>query len=152
MKYKTVGPDQNGRMYKIAIKEEEKTQSDPVMRKIHVSELEGSLLDYAVAMAIGYPTYIECGNWFTGTGQGDGFEFSPSSDWAQCGPLIDEYDVQICGSSHAGYLIYATKKNVCKDNRRGATGFDLKQTICRTVLAAKLGDEIEIPDELVKSI
>jgi hypothetical protein len=71
-----------------------------VNTKHKTSELSGSLLDMAVAMAEGYPARIErgacyatitqmdaiCGNWTP---------FLPSTDWAQGGPIIERHRITI---------------------------------------------------------
>jgi hypothetical protein len=68
-----------------------------------VSELEGAELDAAVARALGWEK--EGGGWWTikrnengGAlyySQGLVHEFRPSTDWAQGGPIIERYSIEM---------------------------------------------------------
>lgn len=102
--------------------------------KIKTSELTGAALDWAVGMAEGldYPA--------------DSEEFGcyePSSDWSQGGPLIDKHDVQILkfhGETMAGI------GEGLVDYYPGSTRLI---AACRAIVASKLGDEVDVPEELL---
>ena len=66
----------------------------------------------------------------------------PIKNWEQAGMLIDRFDVDI-SSQYLGYFASA---------KMGIRSFgDTRQiAICRAVVAAKLGDEVDIPDELME--
>ncbi|PHM22989.1 phage protein NinX family protein [Xenorhabdus ehlersii] len=149
--------------------------------KIKTRELTGRALDWAVAVATNMDIYI-CGRsrdaeygWIgnynvtaaafkkpviTVSPCGDVYiEFqaevklySPSTDWAQCGELIEKYEMDLCpvmgGSYCAGLSI--TTGALCTDDYVSIDmyGKTPQIAICRAVVAAKLGDEVEIPDEL----
>ncbi|WP_165856722.1 phage protein NinX family protein [Marinobacter sp. JSM 1782161] len=76
-------------------------------------------------------------------------EYSPSTNWSQCGPLI--FDEMVCiehfRPEWGDYFAVAWTQD-CRVPRKleGATPLI---AVCRAVVAAKLGDEVEIPDELV---
>jgi hypothetical protein len=99
--------------------------------KMKTSELTGAALDWAVA---------ECENVYCFDGS-----YTPSSDWAQGGPIIERERINI----------YATPTgwDACRDTdmlnfskiRIGPTPLIAAM---RCYVASKLGDEVEVPDEL----
>ncbi|MDE9495675.1 DUF2591 domain-containing protein [Xenorhabdus bovienii] len=117
--------------------------------KIKTSELTGRALDWAVCLAIGGtvnadntvvipPNGVYC---LLSNGSGD---FTPSTDWSQCGELIEKYKVKF---EHGEHIWFAS----CK---RGmlALGRTPQIAICRAVVAARWGNEVDIPDELVEGV
>lgn len=129
--------------------------------KVKTSELEGAALDYAVAVAMQLKTVVHAPNEYRydvadgihcstygctigpASMTGDDEEYSPSTDWSQCGPLIEEY--QICLDPLTGGdwdSQYPSGPWV-----RGSSPL---QAACRAIVSAKLGDTVDIPDELVK--
>lgn len=147
--------------------------------KIKTSELTGAALDYVVAKVMvasgvftedayefgtgrpyfntkAVPCLWGCGvqkaNWLdleTGNPQvhhGSGGTYSPSTNWANGGPLIDEYIGAVSGPTNArSYSIACLKGSVL--SHRGET---ILIAVCRAV-ASKLGDEVEVPDELLEA-
>lgn len=126
--------------------------------KVKTSELSGVQLDYAVAWSVdwGQPVlHITSGGSFV---ELMGVVFSPTSNWSQCGPLIEQfkltlylhteyeingegvYDVYEAGCSADWFVDASTPDPVSTDP---------KIAICRAVVASKLGDEVDIPDELM---
>ncbi len=127
--------------------------------KVKTSELSGVQLDYAVAWSVdwGQPVlHITSGGSFV---ELMGVVFSPTSNWSQCGPLIEQfkltlylhteyeingegvYDVYEAGCSADWFVDASTPDPVSTDP---------KIAICRAVVASKLGDEVDIPDELME--
>lgn len=122
--------------------------------KVKTSELSGVQLDVAVAIAIGghITRSQDAQVYLNGMHQLCGEEnkrhsryvFSPSTDWSQCGPLIAAFGVWI--SDDEGAFTAS-----CKPHFDTAI-YDAETpqiAICRAVVAAKLGDEVDIPDELM---
>lgn len=134
--------------------------------KVKTAELSGRALDWAVALSTGQyemtnvPEDIDGKNScciLAPTGLVDnGFRWPPrgkvgplyfikkySTDWSQCGYLIDRFDVDI-SPQYPGYFASA---------KMGIRSFgDTRQiAICRAVVASKLGDEVDIPDELMET-
>lgn len=133
---------------------------------IKTSELSGAALDWAVAQAVGH----ECGlidrdRTIFGCNAADGRQyvigkishetvreclhaqyFRPSTNWAQCGPLVDEFDVWL--SSDDDTYCASTHPHVNEYIRTGPTKLI---AACRAIVAAKLGDEVEVPDELLSA-
>ncbi|MDE9589919.1 phage protein NinX family protein [Xenorhabdus bovienii] len=121
--------------------------------KIKTSELTGRALDWAVCLAIGGTvnednTEVQAPNngyYLLSNGKGN---FTPSTDWSQCGPLIDTYLIELNNQviSENEVEHWAT----CMDEYiYGSTALE---AACRIVVHAKLGDEVEIPDELVEGV
>jgi hypothetical protein len=103
------------------------------------AELTGALLDYWVGRAeevgVTPPPVVECLN-----DKARGWKaYSPSTDWAQGGPLIDKYEIDI-EKMYTDWL-------ACLLNKTGATivaeGDTPLQAICRAVVRAAFGDEVE---------
>ena len=108
--------------------------------KIKTSELSGAALDWAVAKceypeqsintALGFP-YLVFGR------------FNPSTDWAQGGPIIEREGILFArtndGEMYRAWIV-----------RRNASAIGPAHLIAamRCYVASKLGDEVEIPEEL----
>jgi Protein of unknown function (DUF2591) len=112
-----------------------------------VSELQGAALDWAVAKALG--------------------EYKPvavprySTDWAQGGPIIERERIGVWwatpyvdddGGVEYGNHWYAeigcTDDNADEPYKGGATGPTPLIAAMRLYVYSKLGDEIELPEEL----
>lgn len=94
--------------------------------QIKTSELTGPALDYAVALARGVSfTHFRC----------------PSEDWKDGGPLLAQFQAAFLrdGADYVAVL-----------HETGATGFGPTHLIaaCRAIVAAKLGDTVDVPEEL----
>ncbi|MGJ0636831.1 phage protein NinX family protein [Xenorhabdus bovienii] len=107
--------------------------------KIKTSELTGKALDYAVAMA---NNFRAC--------NGHLCIYSPSTDWSQCGELIDKYNIELVNELLDCVLFWSANCNYVSDDY--LDGQTPQIAICRAVVAAQLGDEVEIPDELVEGV
>ena len=114
--------------------------------KVKTSELSGVQLDYAVACSVdwGQPVlHITSGGSFV---ELMGVVFSPTSNWSQCGPMIAEFGVWL--SDDEGAFTASCKPHFDRAIYDAETP---QIAICRAVVAAKLGDEVDIPDELMES-
>lgn len=108
------------------------------MTKIKTSDLEGEPLNWAVAEAVGDNPVIIDGEVITGSWWGP---FEPSVDWAQCGPLLDEFKPDL------EWIVDGTVRADIEDSiGYGSTHL---QAVCRAIVAAKMGDEVDVPEELV---
>ena len=113
--------------------------------KIKTSELEGAALDWAVAYALnGSAAFFDAfGARMLGrsiTAEVLAGEIKPSTDWCQAGPLIGEYCTAMQKSVH-GYWAH------CCD--RLGEGQTILIAACRAIVAANLGDTVDVPEELV---
>ena len=122
--------------------------------KIKTSELSGKALDWALAKAI-FPES------FAGRCNKQGLPYwaagwlrsgSPSTDWAQLGPLIDQYKISmmprpVLDLSNAYWWAQVGPER--PENSTLNHGETALIAACRAIVAAELGDEVEIPEELV---
>ena len=108
--------------------------------KIKTSELQGAALDWAVAKACNYEFN---GHWF-----------KPSTDWSQGGPLIAAHRVEFYAQIDE-YTATVASENCqhCLECgcviEGGVNGPSHLIAACRAIIAAKLGDEVDVPEELV---
>ena len=113
------------------------------------SDLTGAALDWAVAQCEGIKTI---GTQAFVTDEGFEKQFCPSADWAQGGPIIEREGVEVGpapGVRPVGEVWLA--KLPCgpesrKHRQHGSTPLIVAM---RCYVASKLGDEIEIPAELM---
>lgn len=147
------------------------------MKEVKVSELQGAALDWAVAQVniqsgefttdseehgTGRP-YFNCNNgepclWGSGvqaigtmnakTGNpwvmhGSGGDYSPSIDWSQGGPLIDKYRIDV------NWLSLDVCAEFSDTDDLGMEGKCVLVAVCRAIVYYKLGEVVQIPDELV---
>lgn len=127
------------------------------MASIKTSALTGAALDWAVAVALGWKLerpqdgqFIDDNGqrWLAGLHRhAPSASFYPSTNWAQCGPLLDKYKVDVMYFSEGADAlvvasIYADDKTVNVD---GPTALI---AICRAVVAYKLGHTVDIPQEM----
>lgn len=133
---------------------------------VKTAELSGAALDWAVAKVEGCDPVIamEC----CGSGVQSGYEsppeccghpetalylgrqgkWSPSTDWAQGGPLIARYNIDLNHMGTKGDSIEACLNDF--DLMRGwvIEGETHLVAACRAIVAAKLGDTVSVPAEL----
>ena len=109
--------------------------------KIKTTELTGAALDWAVAKALGHhqPPYDEYTKvWLS--------QKRYSSDWAQGGPIIGRERISIdCQQGSPEFW-----KASCPRWLYFGHGPTPLIAAMRCFVASKLGDEVEVPDELVK--
>ena len=128
--------------------------------KVQTKDLIGPALDWFVAKCCGelYPrgcVRLHSGRLFTiDPGDSETLDawrkYEPSTDWAQGGLLIERENISVGYQGHLGVplnsLWYAT-------NRVDACGFGPTPLIAAMrCYVSKLGDEVEIPDELCGGI
>jgi hypothetical protein len=99
------------------------------------SELTGAALDWAVAKCeeATYPL----GYWTDMVARGN---YTPSTDWSQGGPIIERERIEFRQARTGMFASYPD----------GETWFGPTHLIAamRCYVASKLGDEVEIPEEL----
>lgn len=78
---------------------------------------------------------------------GPGGTYSPSTNWQHGGPLVDQFNIDIEHQDHGHVVasIYTPRGQYDVDY----SGPDALTAVCRAVVAAKFGVEVEIPDELL---
>jgi hypothetical protein len=114
-----------------------------------VSELTGAQLDWAVAKCEGYECKFDdeiLGAWLVPE---EGYlhdekplsKFNPSTNWAQGGPIIQWEKIGILPSGNAYYEL--------NEGTYYSYGTTPLIASMRCYVASKLGDEIELPEELL---
>lgn len=75
--------------------------------------------------------------------------WAPSTDWSQGGPLIDQYQIELLSSDGPGVLKhwYAFLQPSSRKYMKGDTAL---MAICRAIVAANLGEVVQVPAELVE--
>lgn len=130
--------------------------------KVKVSELKGDKLDYFTAIAIGEKNpQISLGGGCVVSHGHTLHRFYPSSEWQHGGPLIQKFQISFfhpciggvdtngelldCLQSTIGY-----KRTVSGENAEARSyEHDYLVAACRAIVIAQLGDEVELPDDLV---
>lgn len=117
------------------------------------AELTGAALDWAVCL-IEHPEWKEQGylEVFPYDLQfDDGTAYSPSTDWAQGGPIIEREHIewQWLPAPDKAHQYGARKPSIGGLNRTFCMdGPTVLVAAMRCYVASKLGDEVEIPEEL----
>lgn len=108
--------------------------------RIMISELTGAALDWAVAEASGTPIYR---SWKTLTRMDmDGQHYwQPSIDWSQGGPIIEREEL-------SRLICYNHNDWGCLNGEVFCEGPTPLIAAMRCYVASKLGDYIDIPEEL----
>lgn len=122
--------------------------------KIKTSELEGPALDWAVAEASGTPIY-RSGKTLTRMDVDGGVYWQPSIYWHQTGPIIERECIewQWLPSSNEAHRYGARRPSLGGLNRTFCMdGPTILVAAMRCYVASKLGDEVDVPDELVEGV
>ena len=130
--------------------------------KIKTSKLTGTALDWFVAKCeggieqgvYGTPVLMESGLHLHYCGVLLSHPYSPSTDWAQGGPIIEKELMQ--AFSYEKYSPdepwFVEKNHFGRHHKAGrsyARGSTILIAAMRCYVSVKLGDEVEIPDELL---
>lgn len=117
--------------------------------KMNIRDLTGKALDYAVDRAANGTRYSEQLSIIRTSGDA----FRPTTSWSKCGELMERLSISCYQSTdpETGKLLHwvGVSELVSQGERRGWIADDPRTAICRAI-AAIAGDEIEIPDELLK--
>jgi hypothetical protein len=120
------------------------------MIDVKTSELSGPALRWAVAQAerlevtIHPPAY---GNGHRITVKGRPEAYRPDMDWGQGGPLIENYKLDIGAPMESKQGPW--NANTEWGNPLGCKGETPLIAACRAIVAAKLGDTVTVPAELL---
>lgn len=124
---------------------------------VKTTELTGAALDWAVAKCEGFALHKDCmlnGELRTGwhiSGRHSDRNYwipletySPSTDWSQSGPIIDREWIEL--EKHWDVRVAFVRLDDISVYAYGPTS---PIASMRAYVAAKIGDEIEVPDELL---
>ena len=115
--------------------------------KIKTSEMTGAALDWAVAKCEGNNNE-RLKEWFD-SARAYG-EWMYSTDWAQAGPIIDREGIAVRKYGDFPETIWQADKWQFKFAEPQAYGPNPLIAAMRCYVASKLGEEVEIPEELLK--
>lgn len=123
--------------------------------KIKTSELTDAALDWAAAVAAGHnprfqPYFVTLdvirvhSDWDTAT------QWTPSNDYSQGGPIMDQEGINsyraMEGANETGWFAYTFGRRGTELMFNGPTRLIAGM---RCVVALRLGDEVDVPDELL---
>jgi hypothetical protein len=114
--------------------------------KIKTSELIGPALDWAVGQCA-YDTKVIAEDGVVYFTSADGYRTgrcNPSTNWAQGGPIIEREEISIGKADEPEWWAFKGWKA-----ENGTPGPTPLVAAMRCYVASKLGDEVEIPDELI---
>lgn len=115
--------------------------------KVKTSELTGAALDWAVAKCE-YPDALDqdIEVWIQPLPCDDpeDFKFQPSTDWAQGGPIIERERIRLDPRG-----VWVAGHDSSNDEYPGDTPLIAAM---RCFVASKLGDEVDVPDELTREV
>lgn len=120
--------------------------------KIKTSELTDQALDWAVAKCEGYTATIKTNEivyvHLDGTWHHNG-NWAPSTNWSQGGPIIEREQI---GVRKEDMTLYGKPQDYwvaeCEQLSYAVSGQTPLIAAMRCYVASKLGDEVEIPEEL----
>lgn len=126
--------------------------------KIKTAELKGAALDRAVARCEGWEENDHPKNLLKKINLRGVMQYEAprkySTSWNEGGPIIERYVIQVERGCDA-YVAYTNKYWWAEEDggteRRSETtteGGDYLEAAMRCYVASKLGDEVEVPDEL----
>lgn len=131
--------------------------------KIKTADLTGPALNWAVGTALELPVEV-CqifqygrpnGKHYISIGETDKdgaeVDFEPSEEWSQGGPIIERARIALRAHDHDVQEWSAEPSINTVQTRLSAfsTGPTPLISACRCFVAARLGDEVDVPDELV---
>lgn len=116
--------------------------------KVKTSELQGAALDWAVATAEGLDISVMGACVFLWVGKDSNIDYEPSTYWAHGGPIIERewLDVTPWPNESDEDLRWQCKQH--DSIECVAFGPTPLIVAMRCYVASKLGDEVELPEEL----
>ena len=114
--------------------------------KIKTSELTGAALAYAVAQTT--PDLMQVGLCFyiRDVESGERVLFNPAENWSQAGPIIEREWINVVKAHDGSCWQAANERWMLDDNP--ITGPTPLIAAMRCYCASKLGDEVDVPEEL----
>ena len=125
--------------------------------KIKTTELTGKALDWSVGVAVGYDVDVFTTRLQTRLiGQLCSTHWNPTTSWGQLGPLLIGTNFileEILGATECSkyrcVVDYLIKDVLRPQFRVSSTGDTPQIAACRAIVAARLGDEVDVPEVMV---
>ena len=112
--------------------------------KIKTSEATGPVLDYLVAKCAGVNVRLDRVQGPVISNVLGWFHYRPSADWSQGGPIIEREMVMLLRQDSGPWLA-----SVCDEKYPWGEGPTPLIAAMRCYVASKLGEEVEVPEELI---
>lgn len=116
------------------------------------SELIGPALDWAVATSESFKRVLDCHRSKAWLRKNDGkveYYYSPSTDWSHGGPIIERETLTVrTNPEWSDWLAYKSTGLGAHRNEYSQRGPTPLVAAMRSYVASKLGDEVEVPEEL----
>lgn len=113
------------------------------------SELTGAALDWAVAKCEGKAVRCVEGRIYYGRNEYEGTaRFNPSTNWAQGGPIIEREKISVSAWGLVNWKALTLRYPQDVEEEFTAFGETPLIAAMRCYVASKLGNEVEIPEEL----
>ena len=119
--------------------------------KVKTSELIDDALNGAVAKAEGLEVWREPDGIYLCEGGEVGYMFRPSTEWGQGGPIIEREEIGVSRNAPCSKgREWEARPSITAKGAGGQWGYGPTPLIAamRCFVASKLGDEIEVPNEL----
>lgn len=108
------------------------------MTMIKTRDLDGVALDWAVAKTFGQGTYWTSEEFLA--------DWSPSTRWEQAGPIIEREKIMVAPDLHN---TWRASQPFTADHYRHLHGPIPLVAAMRCYVYSKMGEEVDVPDELV---
>jgi len=115
---------------------------------MNTSELTGAALDWAVAKCRGVGVWYDHLPRVLRKAQGNEGEYAPSDDWAQGGPIIEREFIELTTTNRSNAEIWEAIFPGRGEDAVVQYAPTPLIAAMRCYVASKLGDEVEVPDEL----
>jgi hypothetical protein len=116
---------------------------------MRTSELQGAALDWAVAKCEGKGIEFDDPKdpWLTldGIAYQPLHSYTPSTDWAQGGPIVEREKISIALDEEEPWCAFKEEDTDIQSFYSGPTPL---VAAMRCYVASKMGDEVDVPDEL----
>ena len=126
------------------------------MALVQVKDAEGSVLDWMVARCKGTPAVRMFENskgfrvYENESMKMQGINFAPSTNWSQGGPIIEREKIELIPPKDEDDNEWMAVWYKCEDAEAGIqVGTSPLIAAMRCYVASKLGDEVDIPEELL---
>ena len=118
--------------------------------KLKTTELQRSALDWAVAKCEFNEPHYEPDDWLVYVTErdsdDDGWIFKPSTNWSQGGPIIERERISTQTTEDYWYADLTTESGAFIQ----LVGDTALVAAMRCYVASKLGNEVDVPDELME--
>ena len=122
------------------------------MALIKTEDLQGAALDWAVAKCEGFDAlgYENRRNKVLHRrDDAQPRQYTPSTDWAQAGPIIERESISINMTCQSGNFAWSATCSPSEIEECGEYGSTPVIAAMRCFVVSKLGEQIDVPDELL---